>query len=90
MDNSRTCETYCARISCIWLTFRQYFMCFVFLNPVQEIPIAFNYAAATAKQFEAEYDFKRPPKKEKDRNKTIVFVADSPGDDVNDQLEYEV
>ena len=44
---------------------------------VKEIPIAFNYSAATAKEFEGEYDFKRPPKKEKDRKKTIVLVSDS-------------
>ena len=44
---------------------------------VKEIPIAFNYSAATSKEFEGEYDFKRPPKKEKERKKTIVFVSDS-------------
>ena len=43
---------------------------------VKEIPIAFNYSAATPKEFEGEYDFKRPPKKEKDRKKTIVLVSD--------------
>ena len=50
---------------------------YIFLYLVKEIPIAFNYSAATAKEFEAEYDFKRPPKKEGERNKTIVLVADS-------------
>ena len=44
---------------------------------VKEVPIAFNYSAATAKEFEGEYDFKRPSKKEKDRKKTIVLVSDS-------------
>ena len=43
---------------------------------VKEVPIAFNTSAATSKEFEGEYDFKRPPKKEKDRKKTIVLVSD--------------
>ena len=43
---------------------------------VKEIPTAFNTSAATSKEFEGEYDFKRPPKKEKDRKKTIVLVSD--------------
>ena len=44
---------------------------------MKDVPIAFNYAAATAKEFEGEYDFKRPPKKEEERKKTLVLVADS-------------
>ena len=52
-----------------------FFLCILIL--VKEVPVAFNYSAATAKEFEGEYDFKRPPKKEKDRKKTIVLVSDS-------------
>ena len=44
---------------------------------VKELPLAFNTAVATGKEFEGEYDFKRPLKKEKDRKKTIVLAADS-------------
>ena len=44
---------------------------------MKELPIAFNSAAATGKEFEDEYDFKRPLQKEKDRKKTIVLSADS-------------
>ena len=44
---------------------------------VKELPLAFNTAVATGKEFEGEYDFKRPLKKEKDRKKTIVLTADS-------------
>ena len=44
---------------------------------MKQVPIAFNHSSATEKEFEGEYDFKRPPKKEKDRKKTIVLVADA-------------
>ena len=56
---------------------------------VKEIPIAFNYSAASPKEFEGEYDFKRPPKKEKDRKKTIVLVSDSITYSKDTQIGYE-
>ena len=56
---------------------------------VKEIPIAFNYSAASPKEFEGEYDFKRPPKKEKDRKKTIVLVSDSITYSKDTQVGYD-
>jgi hypothetical protein len=60
-----------------------------FLLLVKEIPIAFNNSAATTKEFEAEYDFKRPLKKEKDRKKTIVLVSDTLIHNSEDQKDSE-
>ena len=54
------------------------------------MPIAFNYSAATAKEFEGEYDFKRPCKKEKERKKTIVLVSDSITYSIVNQTELEI